>query len=315
MARENPTWGRRRIRAELALLGYDGRRADRRQVHAPDVASALARRGGPFLPRMPETSSPSTSSSSRPSPSACSSSSSCLRHDRRELLHVNVTDHPTAVWTARQIIEAFPEETAPKYLLRDRDAIYGEVLHPVRRHDGDPRGDHRPQSALAEPVRGAGDRLHPPRVPGSRPHPERGPSPPALARLLAYYNTARPHQSLDNNSPQPPRHRPPARWADRRHSAGRRAPSPLPARRLITATATHSSPASTVASAAGSPCGPQYSSRLRPWTIEPSRGATATLADEVSNRDRGRRHPQSRGAPGRAPRSPGTRPPSRRPWG
>jgi hypothetical protein len=49
-----------------------------------------------------------------------------LRHDRRELLHVNITEHPTAVWTARQIIEAFPDDTAPAYLLRDRDRIYGE---------------------------------------------------------------------------------------------------------------------------------------------------------------------------------------------
>jgi hypothetical protein len=51
-----------------------------------------------------------------------------LRHDRRELIHVNVTDHPTARWAARQLIEAFPEETAPKYLLRDRDAIDGEIF-------------------------------------------------------------------------------------------------------------------------------------------------------------------------------------------
>ena len=49
-----------------------------------------------------------------------------LRHDRRELLHVNVTDHPTAVWTARQIIEAFPDDSVPRFLLRDRDAVYGE---------------------------------------------------------------------------------------------------------------------------------------------------------------------------------------------
>ena len=47
-----------------------------------------------------------------------------LRHNRRELVHVNVTDHPTAAWTAHQLVESFPEETAPKYLLRDRDAIY-----------------------------------------------------------------------------------------------------------------------------------------------------------------------------------------------
>ena len=51
-----------------------------------------------------------------------------LRHDRRELLHINVTDHPTAAWAAQQIVETFPNETAPKYLLRNRDAIYGEVF-------------------------------------------------------------------------------------------------------------------------------------------------------------------------------------------
>src|SRR5438132_1325895 len=51
-----------------------------------------------------------------------------LRHDRRELVHVNATDHPTAAWAAHQLVESFPEETAPKYLLRDRDAIYGDVF-------------------------------------------------------------------------------------------------------------------------------------------------------------------------------------------
>ena len=48
-----------------------------------------------------------------------------LSHDRRSVLHFNVTDHPTAQWTAQQVIEAFPFETAPRYLLRDRDGIYG----------------------------------------------------------------------------------------------------------------------------------------------------------------------------------------------
>jgi len=49
-----------------------------------------------------------------------------LAHDRRKVLHFNVTEHPTAQWTAQQPIEVFPWETAPKYLLRDRDAVYGE---------------------------------------------------------------------------------------------------------------------------------------------------------------------------------------------
>jgi hypothetical protein len=51
-----------------------------------------------------------------------------LAHDRRHVLHFNITNHPTAAWTAQQILEAFPFESVPKYLLRDRDAIYGHAL-------------------------------------------------------------------------------------------------------------------------------------------------------------------------------------------
>src|SRR5881409_3612515 len=48
-----------------------------------------------------------------------------LAHDRRRILHFNITAHPTAEWTAQQIVEAFPAEgTEPRYLLRDRDSIY-----------------------------------------------------------------------------------------------------------------------------------------------------------------------------------------------
>ncbi len=51
-----------------------------------------------------------------------------LAHDRRRVVHINVTDAPTAQWTAQQLVEAFPWETAPRYLLRDRDAVYGVVF-------------------------------------------------------------------------------------------------------------------------------------------------------------------------------------------
>jgi putative transposase len=126
-----------------------------------------------------------------------------LRHDRRELLHLNVTDHPTAVWTARQLIEAFPNDSAPRFLLRDRDAIYGEEF--ARR---------------AESM-GIREVLTAPRAPWQNPFAERviGSirrecldhffvlNEAHLRRLvrayLAYYNTVRPHQALDNNSPQP----------------------------------------------------------------------------------------------------------------
>ncbi len=48
-----------------------------------------------------------------------------LSHERRRIVHFNVTDSPTAAWTGQQIIEAFPYDTAPKYLIRDNDKIYG----------------------------------------------------------------------------------------------------------------------------------------------------------------------------------------------
>jgi transposase InsO family protein len=48
-----------------------------------------------------------------------------LLHHRRRVVHFNVTDSPTAAWTAQQIVEAFPDDSAPRYLLRDRDCIYG----------------------------------------------------------------------------------------------------------------------------------------------------------------------------------------------
>lgn len=48
-----------------------------------------------------------------------------LAHDRRRVVHFNVTAHPTEQWTAQQIVEAFPWDEAPRYLLHDRDSIYG----------------------------------------------------------------------------------------------------------------------------------------------------------------------------------------------
>jgi hypothetical protein len=51
-----------------------------------------------------------------------------LAHQRRRVVHFNVTEHPTAAWTAQQIVNTFPEESAPSYLLRDRDRIYDHAF-------------------------------------------------------------------------------------------------------------------------------------------------------------------------------------------
>jgi hypothetical protein len=51
-----------------------------------------------------------------------------LRFDRRNLVWINVTAHPPAEWVARQITEAFPWNDAPRYMIRDRDCIYGVAV-------------------------------------------------------------------------------------------------------------------------------------------------------------------------------------------
>ena len=48
-----------------------------------------------------------------------------LAHDRRKIVHFNVTEHPTAEWTARQLIQAFYDRKPPRYLIRDHDGVYG----------------------------------------------------------------------------------------------------------------------------------------------------------------------------------------------
>jgi hypothetical protein len=54
-----------------------------------------------------------------------------LGHNRRKVIHFDVTQNPTQVWLAHQMTEAFPWDTAPRYLLRDRDASYGQESRPI----------------------------------------------------------------------------------------------------------------------------------------------------------------------------------------
>ena len=59
-----------------------------------------------------------------------------LVHERRRIVHCHVTEHPTAAWTAQQVVDAFPWDEAPRYLLRDRDRIYGDVFRQLVRNKG-----------------------------------------------------------------------------------------------------------------------------------------------------------------------------------
>ncbi len=56
-----------------------------------------------------------------------------LDHERRRPRHVAITANPTAEWTARQLLEAFPWDSAPRYLLHDRNCIYGEKFRETSR--------------------------------------------------------------------------------------------------------------------------------------------------------------------------------------
>jgi putative transposase len=126
MSRANPLWGAPRIHGELLKLGID--------VSQATVAKYKVRIPGPPSPSW-RTFLDNHVSQLAFGASLCQEFGSrfssffvVLAHDRRRVLHFNVTAHPTAAWTAQQILEAFPFEAAPKYLLRDRDAIYGHGL-------------------------------------------------------------------------------------------------------------------------------------------------------------------------------------------
>jgi putative transposase len=59
-----------------------------------------------------------------------------LAHDRRRIVHFNVTESPTAQWTTQQVVKAFPWNTVPRYLLRDRDCIYSTAFRQRVKHLG-----------------------------------------------------------------------------------------------------------------------------------------------------------------------------------
>jgi len=133
-----------------------------------------------------------------------------LSHGRRRLVHFNVTEHPTAEWTARQLIEACGLEESPRHLIRDRDQVYGERFSrqarmlDVRESVIAPRSPW--QNAYAERVIGSIRRecLDHVVVLGER-H-LRG----ILSTYVDYYNGTRTHLSLAKDAPEPRSVQPPS---------------------------------------------------------------------------------------------------------
>jgi putative transposase len=90
-----------------------------------------------------------------------------LAHDRRRILHFGVTAHPTAEWTAQQLREAFPWDSAPRYLLRDRDQIFGKDFVDQVKALGIKQVLSAPRASVAKGLHRTAHRVHSPRVPGS----------------------------------------------------------------------------------------------------------------------------------------------------
>jgi putative transposase len=198
----NPLWGAPRIHGELLKLGIE--------ISQATVAKYMVRRRG--------TPSPTWRSFLRNQAAGIAAidmfvvaSASfrllyvmiVLNHDRRRIVRFDVTRNPTAGWLARQITEAFPWDTAPRYLLRDRDASYGQDF----RKQVDAMGITEVVSAARSPWQNA----YVERVIGSirrecldyilifnERHLRR-----VLSSYADYYHRSRTHLSLDKDCPDP----------------------------------------------------------------------------------------------------------------
>ena len=202
ISQDNPLWGAPRVHWELLMLGIE--------VSQATVAKYMIKQG------RPPSQSWRTFLRNQAPGLACVDLFTVptvtfrniyvlvvLRHERRRVVHFNVTEHPTSQWSGQQMVEAFPWDEAPRYLLRDRDSVYGAEFR------------RRVPSLAIEEV------LTAPRSPWQNPYVERliGSirreclnhviiyNDRHLKRLLRsyfnYYHTARTHLALDKQCPRP----------------------------------------------------------------------------------------------------------------
>jgi putative transposase len=124
-----------------------------------------------------------------------------LSHDRRRILHTNAIEHPTATWTAQQVLEAIGLDDVPKYLLHDRDTIFGALFSRKVASVGFIEVVTAPRSPWQNPyverVIGSIRRecLNHTIILGER-HLRR-----VIGNYVGYYNRVRTHLSLDKDAP------------------------------------------------------------------------------------------------------------------
>ena len=127
MSLENPLWGAPRIHGELLKLGFEVSKSSvakymvKRREPPSQGWRAVLRNHAPHIAAMDLFVVPTISFD-------LLYAFVIVRLDRRALISINVTRHPTAEWIARQITEAFPWNEAPRYLIRDRDNVFGVIV-------------------------------------------------------------------------------------------------------------------------------------------------------------------------------------------
>jgi putative transposase len=209
MARDNPLWGAPRIQSELALLGLT--------VAESTVAKYMSRAHKPpsqtwrtFLENHVGDIAAIDFFVAATVSFRLLYCFLVLRHDRRRIVHFNVTPCPTARWAAQQVVEAFPFDTAPRFLIRDHDSIYG--------HDFRERIKHLGIEEVVIAYRSPWQSPYVERLIGSirreclnhlivlnEAHLIR-----IIGDYLAYYHEARTHLSLKRNAPNPREVEPPS---------------------------------------------------------------------------------------------------------
>ena len=167
MSQANPLWGAPRIHGELLKLGI--------AVAQSTVARYLPR------PRKPPSQTWRTFLTNHLAQTAAIDFFTVptatfrvlfvfvvLAHERRRVLHFGVTEHPTQEWTMQQMREAFPWDQAPRFVLRDRDAIYGRDFAAMTRDYGNGGSAYGTAIPLAKSLCGTTGGLYPSRVSGPR---------------------------------------------------------------------------------------------------------------------------------------------------
>jgi len=202
LSRDNPLWGAPRIQAELHHLGHDLAKSTvaKYMVHRPKPPSpgwrSFLKNHAHSLAAVDFFTVPTVTFQ-------VLYVFLVLRHDRRRVVHFNVTSNPTPAWVTEQVREAFGATEAPRYLIRDRDGVYGE----------------RFKKSIAS--LGIKEVVIAPRSPWQNPYVERligtvrrecldhfivlneAHLPRILDEFFDCYHHARTHRSLDANSPQP----------------------------------------------------------------------------------------------------------------